>query len=91
MGSYGFYTGVDKTVKRALPLAVIKKIKALDISMAPALDYARDMFLMSFYLRGMNFIDMAFLKKTDLANGYVTYRRRKADQQHNCIASMQLI
>ena len=75
------YTGVDKTVKRALPLPVIKKIKALDLSLTPALDYARDMFLMSFYLRGMSFIDMAFLKKTDLKNGYVTYRRRKTGQQ----------
>lgn len=75
------YTGVDKTVKRALPLAVIKKIKALDLSLTPSLDFARDMFLMSFYLRGMSFIDMAFLKKTDLKNGYITYRRRKTGQQ----------
>lgn len=35
------------------------------------------MFMMSFYLRGMSFIDMAFLKKSDLKNGYLTYRRRK--------------
>ena len=75
------YTGVDKTVKRALPLPVIKKIKVLDLSLTPALNFARDMFLMSFYLRGMSFIDMAFLKKTDLKNGYVTYRRRKTGQQ----------
>lgn len=75
------YTGVDKTVKRALPLVLIKKIKALDLSLNPSLDYARDMFLMSFYLRGMSFIDMAFLKKSDLKNGYVTYRRRKTGQQ----------
>lgn len=75
------YTGVDKTVKRALPLAVIKKIKALDLSLTPPLDYARDMFLMSFYLRGMSFIDMAYLKKKDLRNGYVTYRRHKTGQQ----------
>lgn len=75
------YTGIDKTVKRALPLTVIKKIKALDLSLTPSLDFARDMFLMSFYLRGMSFIDMAFLKKTDLKNGYVTYRRRKTGQQ----------
>lgn len=75
------YTGVDKTVKRALPLAVIKKIKTLDLSLTPALDFARDMFLMSFYLRGMSFIDMAFLRKSDLKNGYVTYRRRKTGQQ----------
>lgn len=75
------YTGIDKTVKRALPLAVIKRIKALDLSLQPHLDYARDMFMLSFYLRGMSFIDMAFLKKTDLRNGYVTYRRRKTGQQ----------
>lgn len=75
------YTGVDKTVKRALPLALIKKIKALDLTLAPALDFARDMFLMSFYLRGMSFTDMAFLKKSDLKNGYISYRRRKTGQR----------
>ncbi|MBD5207725.1 MAG: site-specific integrase [Bacteroidales bacterium] len=74
------YTGVDKTVKRALPLSIIKKIKALDLSLTPALDFARDMFIMSFMLRGMSFIDMAYLRKSDLSNGYVTYRRRKTGQ-----------
>ena len=38
------YTGVDKTVKRALSLSVIKKIKALDLSLNTSLDFARDMF-----------------------------------------------
>ena len=75
------YTGVDKTVKRALHLSVIKKIKALDLSLKPTLDFARDMFIMSFMLRGMSFIDMAYLRKSDLSNGYVTYRRRKTGQQ----------
>ena len=75
------YTGVDKTVKRALPLVLIKKIKALDLTPTPSLDFARDMFLMSFYFRGMSFIDMAFLRKTDLKNGYATYRRRKTGLQ----------
>lgn len=75
------YTGVDKTVKRALPLSVIKQIRNLDLSLIPELDFARDMFLMSFMLRGMSFIDMAFLKKTDLSNGYIIYRRRKTGQQ----------
>ncbi len=75
------YTGIDKTTKRALPLSIIKKIKALDLSSTPALDYARDMFMISFMLRGMSFIDMTYLRKTDLANGYITYRRRKTRQQ----------
>lgn len=75
------FTGVDKTIKRALPLSVIKKIKNMDLSISPALDYARDMFIISFMLRGMSFIDMAYLRKSDLKNGYVIYRRRKTGQQ----------
>lgn len=87
------YTGVDKTVKRALPLTVIRKIKMLDLSLSPILDFARDMFMMSFYLRGMSFIDMAFLKKSDLRNGYVTYRRHKTGQQLTIawVNDMQLV
>ncbi len=75
------YTGVDKTAKRALPLAMIKKIKNMDLSATQSLEYARDMFVLSFMLRGMSFIDMAYLKKTDLKDGYVIYRRRKTGQQ----------
>lgn len=75
------YTGIDKTVKRALPLTIIRRIKRLDLSHCPALDYARDMFMMSFYLRGMSFIDMAYLKKSDLRGGSVIYRRRKTGRR----------
>lgn len=74
------YTGVGKTVKRALPIQIMKRIKSLDLSLFPKMDYARDMFLLSFFLRGMSFIDMAFLRKSDLKYGYVTYRRRKTGQ-----------
>lgn len=75
------YTGVDKTAKRALNIKMIKKIKDVDLAKFPNADYARDMFLLSFYLRGMSFVDMAYLKKTDLCHGQVTYRRRKTGQQ----------
>ena len=75
------YTGVDKTVKRAVPLKVIKRIKEMDFSMNPTSDFARDMFLMSFYTRGMSFVDMAYLRKKDLQNGVLSYRRRKTGQQ----------
>ena len=75
------YTGIDKTVKRAVPLKAIRQIKELDLTMKPHLDYARDMFLFSFYTRGMSFIDMAYLQKSDLKNGVLSYRRRKTGQQ----------
>lgn len=82
--SYPFkrvYTGVDKTSKRAINLKEIKKIKDLDLSQTPALDFARDIFLFSFYMRGMSFVDIAYLKKKNLVNGFVVYNRRKTGQQ----------
>ena len=75
------YTGIDKTVRRALPIKLIKAIRDLDLRDIPELDYARDMFILSFMLRGMSFIDMAYLRKSDLSKGYITYRRRKTGQQ----------
>lgn len=75
------YTGIDKTVKRAVSLEAIKRIKNLDLTLKPHLAYARDMFLFSFYTRGMSFIDMAYLLKSDLKDGILTYRRRKTGQQ----------
>ena len=75
------YTGVDKTSKRAISLKEIKRIKELELTDKPDLDYARNIFLFSFYLRGMSFIDLAYLRKRDLSNGYITYIRKKTGQQ----------
>lgn len=75
------YTGIDKTIKRAISLKSMKVIKEMDLSAKPSLDFARDMFLFSFYTRGMSFIDMSYLRKKDLNNGILTYRRRKTRQQ----------
>ena len=75
------YTGVEKTIRRGLPIKTIRNIRNMDLSHCPSLDYARDMFLFSFYTRGMSFVDMAYLKKNDLKNGILTYRRKKTGQR----------
>ncbi len=75
------YTGIGETVKRALPLSTIRLIKNLDLTSNPAEDFARDIFMFSFYTRGMSFVDMAFLKKKDLHNGILSYRRQKTGKQ----------
>lgn len=75
------YTGVDKTTKRAIDLQTLKRIKDVDLTMWPKADYARDLFILSFYFRGMSFVDMAYLRKCDLKNGKLIYRRRKTGQQ----------
>lgn len=75
------YTGIEKTVKRAVSLSVIREIKRLELEAYSTMDYARDMFMFSFYTRGMSFIDMAYLKKTDLSKGVLSYRRKKTGQR----------
>ena len=75
------YTGVEKTKKRAIPVKTIKRLRLMNLAEEPAAELSRDMFLFSFFTRGMSFVDMAYLRKTDLRNGHLTYRRRKTDQQ----------
>lgn len=75
------YTGIDKTTKRAIPLKIIRQIRELDLTLYPMTDFARDIFMFSFYTRGMSFIDMAYLKKKDLQNSILTYRRQKTGQK----------
>ncbi len=78
------YTGIDKTPKRAIPIEAIRAIRDLDLSRHPALAYARDLFLFSFYTCGMSFVDIAFLKKSDLQDNQLVYHRHKT-QQRICI------
>lgn len=74
------FTGVEKTLKRAISISNIKQIKDLDLSLKPNLEFARDLFLFLFFCRGMSFIDAAFLKKSDIQSGILTYRRHKTNQ-----------
>lgn len=74
------FTGFAKTPKRALSIECLRAIKYLDLSMDKSLSLARDVFLFSFLMQGMPFIDVAFLRKSDLRDGIVQYSRRKTRQ-----------
>lgn len=74
------YTGIDKTVKRALSQTDIQRIQTLDLRREPQQAFARDIFMFSFYTRGMSFVDMAYLTPANLRNGVLTYRRKKTGQ-----------
>ena len=82
-----------RTAKRAISVKDIRKIEKLELQIGSSIDKARDLFLLSFYLRGMAFVDMAFLKKSDLKCGMVSYNRRKTHQNLNIewIKPMQAI
>lgn len=74
------YTGVAKTRKRAVDISIVRRLAEMDLDRNPSAALARDMFLFSFYTRGMSFVDMAYLRKSDLSRGILTYRRRKTGQ-----------
>lgn len=71
------FTGTDSSEKRAVSPAVIRKLRELDLTANAALETARDLFLLSFYLRGIPFVDLIRLRKSDLNRGMLRYRRSK--------------
>lgn len=74
------YTGNAKTAKRAVDIETIKQLESIPLDSKYA-RYARDMFLFSFYTRGMSFVDMAYLRTEDLQNGMLVYCRKKTGQR----------
>ena len=74
------YTGIAKTNKRYVDEDVFLKLLNLDLHKRKSLIFARDLFLFSFYTRGMAFVDIAYLKKGDIINGYIRYNRHKTGQ-----------
>ena len=74
------YTRIDKTVKRAVNEDIITRFKNIDLKENTELALARDLFMFSFYMRGISFIDMANLRKSNIKNGYIIYARSKTKQ-----------
>ena len=77
------YTGIAKTNKRAISTESVSSIKRLDATtvLTPKQELARDTFMMCFYLRGISFIDLAHLRKSDLKDGFISYTRSKTGQR----------
>lgn len=80
---HAVYTGVDRTRKRAVDEKVLRRLRELDLGRRKGLAFARDLFLLSFYCRGMAFADMAYLRRTDLRDGVLTYHRRKTGRRQS--------
>ncbi len=73
------YTGVDRTRKRAVDESAILRLYQLELPSTLAL--ARDLFVFSYFARGMAFVDVVFLRKSQLSNGVLHYIRRKTGKQ----------
>lgn len=74
----GIFVGNEPTAKRAISKQDINRLA--NIQLSGELAFARNMFLLSFVLRGMSPVDMVKLKKENLQNGVLTYVRSKTGQ-----------
>lgn len=74
------YTGIDRTRKRTVSESVIAQLYRLELSDGSLLAFTRDLFIFSYCTRGIAFVDIAYLRKSNLQNGIICYARRKTGQ-----------
>ena len=74
------FTGNLKTDKRSMSTSDLQKLRTIQLPKGSSLCFARDLFLFCVYALGMPFVDVAFLRKKQIVNGYIEYQRHKTRQ-----------
>lgn len=74
------FTGNIKTDKRSMSSCDLQKLGTMQLPQDSSLCFARDLFLFCVYALGMPFVDVAFLRKKQIVNGYIEYERHKTRQ-----------
>src|SRR5690606_12647492 len=73
----------QRTANRAISKAAIKDLMNLSLEENSASWKALNYFMLSFYLRGISFTDMAYLKQTNIVNDRIEYKRRKTHKNYS--------
>ena len=73
------YTGTRSDRRRALDGENVGKVfsRMTHPLMSPALKRSQELFILMFLLRGLPFVDLVYLRKSDLRDNVIIYRRRK--------------
>jgi len=79
------YTGRAQTPKRSITEEDIVRIKSVKLRKNCFLYLVRDLFMFSFYAMGMPFVDMAYLKRSQIKDGQFSYHRHKTGQTVNVL------
>lgn len=74
---------VEATTKRNISKADIQAMAALEIEKETPMWHSRNYFLLCFNLIGISFADLFTLRRSDIANGRVSYRRKKTHKLYN--------
>jgi hypothetical protein len=80
---FDFSIKTEKTKKRAIDKASIQILKATPLTKGTPEWNAVNYFLLSFYLIGMSFTDLAYLKLDNLQESRVIYKRRKTHKWYS--------
>lgn len=84
-------TSPTTTFKRALEKTTIKRMVDMKFDNSEySLELSRDLFMFSFYTRGMAFVDICYLRYNDIAGGVITYQRQKTGQSLYVGVTLQL-
>ena len=75
------HTSYGRTARRAISPEQVRALRRLELPPGSSQARSRDLFLFSLYTRGMSFVDMAYLRKSDLRGGMLVYVRRKSHQR----------
>ena len=72
----------EETRKRSLPIDDLRELMSLD-RLTPQQEEYRDMFMLTFYLIGINTVDLAGLTKDSIVDGRIEYRRAKTGRLYS--------
>lgn len=73
----------ERTIQRTLSKEQINEIRGLKLKQDTKMLKARDLLMLSFYFRGMNFRDMALLTKESIQGDRIIYRRQKTHKVYS--------
>ena len=80
----GVFTGYAKTTPGAITVEELKKLDALILDKPEQpndpLAFTPDLFMFCFFAQGMTFSDVVNLRKENLKNGFIVYKRQKTGQ-----------
>jgi integrase len=71
----------EKTIKRNLTIDEIRRFKDIVLPGVPGL--SRDVFMLSFYLIGINLKDLCYLTKKNIQDGRIEYKRAKTGKYYS--------
>lgn len=71
----------SKKVDKSLTKEEVMRL--MTVSLSPALDHARSIWLSLFFLRGMEFVDLAYLEWSDVGRTKIEYDRSKNSRHYN--------